>query len=61
VGNFCDSDLLRDAVTFWSDKKLPGLTRRLAQAREEAEQCIALKQREHDRVAAWLRKLHAGP
>jgi aminopeptidase N len=55
VGSFCDPALLADAQRFWSDKKAPGLERRLRQASEDAQHCIDWKKREAAPLSAWLR------
>ena len=54
VGSFCDADLLHDGLAFFADKKLPGIKRRLAQVKEDGEQCIAWKARESAPLSAWL-------
>jgi aminopeptidase N len=55
VGGFCDPAMLADAQRFWSDKKAPGLARRLRQASEDAQHCIDWKKREAAPLSAWLR------
>ena len=55
VGGFCDADLLKDALAFFGDKHLPGIKRRLAQAKEDVEECVAWKTRETAPLASWLR------
>jgi aminopeptidase N len=55
VGGFCDRQLLGDALGFFADKHLPGIKRRLAQAKEDGEECIAWKARETAPLSDWLR------
>jgi aminopeptidase N len=54
VSGFCDAEMIGDALAFFGDKKLPGIKRRLALAKEEAEVCIAWKAREAAPLSAWL-------
>ena len=54
VGGFCDAEMLGDALTFFGDKKLPGIKRRLAQAKEDVEMCVAWKAREAAPLSGWL-------
>jgi aminopeptidase N/puromycin-sensitive aminopeptidase len=56
TGGFCDADLVGEMQKFWGDKKMPGLQRRLAQASEDAQQCVQLKARERTNLAGWLRQ-----
>ncbi|HEY2745384.1 MAG TPA: M1 family metallopeptidase, partial [Polyangia bacterium] len=55
VGGFCDRQMLGEALAFFADKQLPGIKRRLAQAKEDGEQCIAWKAREATPLSDWLR------
>ena len=56
TGSFCDADLVADMQKFWGGKKLPGLERRLAQATQDATQCVQLKTRERGNLGSWLRR-----
>ena len=56
TGNFCDADLVAELQRFFAGKKLPGLARKLAQATEDAQQCVDLKARERENLAKWLRQ-----
>jgi aminopeptidase N len=55
TSHFCDGDLVAEAQRFFRAQKLPGAGRRLAQALEDGQACVALKQRERVHLADWLR------
>jgi aminopeptidase N len=55
VDHFCDAEMVTQAQRFWAPVKLAGGERRLAQALEDAQACVDLKQREHARLSTWLR------
>jgi aminopeptidase N len=56
VGAFCKPQLKQAAQQFFSQHPLPGTQRMLQQGLEHADNCIALKQEQGGRLAAWLQR-----